>query len=107
MVYSKLVGETDDNAVDLGSVPDRIANHMNNVPAALAIDARVKQAEAIAELLPIAHTGGIREATKIVREYLNGIEPPVDRLLFDEVVGALVGRSRNVLSQHTPRKDAA
>jgi hypothetical protein len=52
-------------------------------------------AENIAYALPIGQTGGIREATRIVRKHAAHLDPK----LFDDVVGAVVKRSRECLSQ--------
>jgi hypothetical protein len=52
-------------------------------------------AEYIAYALRIGQTGGIHEATHIVREHAACLDPG----LFDDVVGAVVKRSRECLSQ--------
>lgn len=52
-------------------------------------------AEQIAETLPLAFTGGIREATRIVREHVLD----AGEELLEQIVGALIKRSRHYLSK--------
>ena len=56
------------------------------------------EAERIAALLPFAHTGGYREACAIVRDQLAKSGARIDPRLFEDIVAALMKRSRDALS---------
>lgn len=56
-------------------------------------------AEKIAAELPMAHTGGYRESCAIVREQLMKDGVRIDLRLFEDVVAAVMKRSRDELSK--------
>lgn len=57
------------------------------------------KAEQIAALLPMAHTGGYREASGIVRSHVANAGVKLDPLMFENIVAAVMQRSREHLSQ--------